>query len=476
MATQMTRAEYEAKYGFSAIVPPKSKEKTPFVNKVANFFGAKGITEQFGADIARARATEAEKGFVEYPTMKKVVGSAIQSGANLIPGAGKGVGLIGKIATGAGTGLAFDVGSKLQTDKSVQESLKPGLGTVVGAATPVAVAVAKPALKIIGRLFKGLGSGLSGVSTEAIDNIVKNPKAAQEASKKLAQGGNAKMLEDNAKQILNGVSSIRQTARKAYGEGLEALAETDIKPAVFREQTQQLLDKYGFSTSQGVKTLGNAEFNDPKNIQKAIELTDKLNTVSLNGKSIRKLADDIESSAYKIATSDERLSFNAFINDLSGTLKKAISNSTGKLNEINASFSQDMQLAQAVQDIFGKVNYKNLSEVVKASKKLESVFAQKGLAPDVIDRFLSKIGVNPAEFRTGEAVRQITQKASGVNTKGLTFAELTQQATSAIFTPQMVRDIAVKVGMAEQKLLPELNKLSQPVRNLIMNALMQGNR
>src|SRR3990167_9684617 len=93
---------------------PSSQEKKPLANKVADFFGAKGITEQFGADIARARAPEAEKGFVEYPKMKEVVGSALQTGANLIPGVGKGVGLLGKTAAGLGAGYAFDVGANLQ--------------------------------------------------------------------------------------------------------------------------------------------------------------------------------------------------------------------------------------------------------------------------------------------------------------------------------------------------------------------------
>src|SRR5690349_8335380 len=73
---------------------------------VANFVGAKGITEQFGADIARATAKPEAKNLVEYPKMKEVVGSAIQTGANLLPGVGKGAGLLAKVAAGAGTGLA----------------------------------------------------------------------------------------------------------------------------------------------------------------------------------------------------------------------------------------------------------------------------------------------------------------------------------------------------------------------------------
>lgn len=102
--------------------------------KVANFFGAKGISEQFGADIARAKAPEAEKDFVEYPKMKEVVGSAIQTGANFLPGAGVGAKLGTKVAVGAGTGYAFDVGSGLQGGEAIKDSFKPGMGTVLGGA------------------------------------------------------------------------------------------------------------------------------------------------------------------------------------------------------------------------------------------------------------------------------------------------------------------------------------------------------
>mgnify|MGYP001453053534 CR=1 FL=1 len=59
-------------------VPQKEQPKT-FGQKamdvgtgVSNFIGAKGITEQFGADIASATAKPEAKRFVEYPKMKEV--------------------------------------------------------------------------------------------------------------------------------------------------------------------------------------------------------------------------------------------------------------------------------------------------------------------------------------------------------------------------------------------------------------------
>src|SRR3990167_1446691 len=202
--------------GVTSQVSPQVKK--PLANKVADFFGAKGITEQFGADIARARAPEAEKGFVEYPKMKEVVGSAVQFGANFLPGAGVGAGLARKTAVGLGTGYAFDVGSQLQSGQ--EKPLTPGVGTVVGGALPGVGAGVGYANRVVRRLFKGLGSGLSGVSTETINKITTNPRMAQVATEKISNTGNAKVLEENARQIMNGVSTIKKEARKAFGEGV----------------------------------------------------------------------------------------------------------------------------------------------------------------------------------------------------------------------------------------------------------------
>lgn len=485
---QMTADQYKQKYGTSPVfhaaapeVPQKSLgQKIGNAAKgIVDFIGAGPIAETFGTELAKIGKPKAEKDILEksYPSQKAVIGSAIQTGANLIPGVGVGAGLATKIGVGAATGLAFDVGSKLQQNKSVGQAITPGIGTAVGAALPLAGAGFNIAKSVTGRLMKGLGSGLSGVSTETIDKIVSNPEMAQKASQKLAQNGNNKVLEENARTIINGVGQIKKEARAAFGRGLEQLQKTDIDHGAFKANTQRFLDKYGSVVKNGQRTIANAEFDNPKNIEKASELIDKLSKVNLdlNGASLRKLANDIENAAYKTTGTDaERLSFNAFTKELSATLKDSISLSTSKLNDINHNFSQDMQLAEAVEGIFGKVNFKNLPEVVKASQKLENVFAQKGLAPQVVDDFLSRIGVSSKDFKTTEAVRQISNKTTGANTKGLSVGEITQSLTSSIVTPQMVKNLSIATGMAKEKLVPFLRSLKPAARNIVIQALLKN--
>ena len=453
------------------------------VNKVAqgvtDFVGAKGISEQYGASLARALAPKQEKDYVEFPSEKKVVGSAIQSGANLIPGvggvAGKGVlGLAKKVGVGAGTGYAMDVGSKVQNDQA--SPLIPGIGTAVGAAIPLGGAVIKPANAIIGRLMKGLGSGLSGVSTETIDRIVQNPRMAQQASDKIAKAGKDRVLEENARTIVEGVSKVRQEARKAYGNALGALKAEDIDPQKFRQGIQPVLDKYGISTTGGERTLSGVEFSEQKNLDKASALIDELSRSELDGGSVRGLINKIDDAKYKVATTDERLSFNAFLKDLGEGLKGAVSGSTDKLDTMNAQFSSDMELAEAVQNIFGKVKFKNLPEVVRASQKLDNMFAQKGLAPEVVDNFLKRIGISPEDFKTTEAVRQISGKESGANARGLGIGEIMQQATSAVVTPEMVKNLSILTGVSNEALAPVLEQMKPFARNALIQALLQGNQ
>lgn len=448
---------------------------------VSDFIGAKGLTDLAGSQIAKLGLASTGNmnaaNRVEQPSFKNVAGSAIQTGANFLPGAGMGAGLATKIGVGAATGYAFDVGSKLQNNNvPLPDAFTPGVGTAVGAALPVAGAGLRVANRVVGRLVKGLASGLSGVSTEAIDRIVTNPDRALEVSNNIAKSGNNRVLENNARQIVNGVSKIRQEARTAFGEGVSALKAEDINPQTFRQSMQTFLDANKISVSGATRNLDGVEFSDPKNLQKASNLIEDLSKVKLDGYSLRSLLNKIEGSRFKTAVGDEKLAFNAFIKDLGSSVKEAITGSTDKLGEINKAYSSDMQLVEAMQNIFGKVNFKNLPEVVKASQKLDTLFSQKGLAPEVVDNFLNRIGVNPNDFKTGEAVRQIMSKASGANSKGLSVGEIMQQATGALVTPQMVKNLAITAGMAEQKLLPILRALSDPARKVLIQGLLQASQ
>lgn len=347
------------------------------------------------------------------------------------------------------------------TAQSGKIGKETALATAVETAIPLGSEVVYPFVK---RIVKGLASGLSGVGTDVIDRIVKNPKVASETIKELNKVGNFEILKKNAEKILNGIPNIKKEARNAFRIGLESLKSTDIDEKTFNNLLEKEVGKFS------IKDL---EFSDPKNVKKASNLVEGLFNLKLDGKSLRGYIDDIESSAYKIATSDERLAFNAFIRELSSSLKKVVSSSTSKLDDINREFSKDMNLAQSIESIFGKVKFKNASELNKISQKLENVFSQKGLSPEYLDNFLNRIGLSPEGFKTEEAVRQITGKVSGSNTKGLSVGEILQQVSSSILTPKLVRDISILTGKTEPVIKKLLEKTSPTLRGALIKSMIE---
>lgn len=495
---EMTREEYERKFG---VRPPagssmsedhsiidelkrtsggyssSNTDKRPTANKVTDFLGLKGATDLVGASLASSPLnptvpSEAKK-YVEFPTGKEALGAGISGLALAVPG-GAGKNLAAKAALGAGAGYMMDVGSNLQKNKGLVESLTPGIGTVSGAAFPLAAKGVSIAGKMFGSLFKGVGSGLSGASQQQMEALLADPETAARVSAELARTGDQEVVKRNAETIVNGIANARKQARSVYGDALEKLAAEDIKPSVFRSKTQEFLDSWGVSLKNGERTLENVEFADPKNLQKASDLIDRLSNTDLDGRSLRKLSDDVESAMYKTATSDERLSFNAFLKEMGQTIRAAINESTPKLKAMDAAYSKDMQLLEATQNIFGDVNYKNLPEVLRASKRLEGLFRQTGMAPTVIDDFLKRIGVDATQFRAGEAARQMGNLEQKANPPGLNPVEIVRSVTSAVVSPKLVRDITIATGASEKAIRPFLEALSAPARTAVIQALLHN--
>ena len=418
--------------------------------------GAKRAEERFfGKEATQTRGTGEKIGkFVGDVAQFAIPGTKVSKAPLVVKALTSGA--VGAAQTGSFKGGAVAAGV---------EAAIPGAGKIANVAT-------KPIRALMGRLFKGVGSGLSGASTSQIEAILKNPKAAQQVVKQIKSSGGSNILRKNSKEIVEGVSKIRQEARGAFKKGLEELAETDIQPSVFRENIGGVLNKYGSVKTGGQRVLQNVEFDDPKNIKRASDLINRLHNAKLDGKSLRKLADDITESKFKIATSDERLAYNAFIKDLSEGLTQSVKKSTTKLDEINKAFSQDMQLAEEIQQIFGKVKFKNAKEILTVSQRLESLFSKKGLAPEAIDKFLKRIGLESTEFRAGEAARQMGELAPTANTVGTSPFEIIRAFTAAIVPPEAVRNFAIRFGIGQEIAQEIATKLSPTVRSTLIRLIV----
>lgn len=448
-------------------------------NVIRRALGKEEITQEQGRKLRQTDIfTPGTETFEETKQALEPVGGAQKVGKFgvdvaqfAIPGtkiakATKGASFLGKVlpqALSSGTIASVQEGEigKESAIAAGTDIILPGLGRVL-----------RPVGKVLRRLTKNLASGASGASGGALSSIAQNPEVAKQVTKQIQNVGQEAILRKNSKDILNGVLQVRRQARRAFGKAIEKIKAVDIKPKEFRANIQNVLDKYGSRVENGTRILSNVEFDDPKNLQKASDLIDRLSKVDLDGSSLRKLADDIDASKFKTATSDERLAFNAFVKDLSSSLKNAINKSTDVLKKANAKFSQDMQLVEGMESIFGKIKYGNEKELLRASKSLESLFNKKGLEPEIIDKFLTRIGIDPEDFATTEAVRQISNIESKANAKGLSWGEMLQSFTSSIVTPKLVRDAAILTGLSESVVKQLLENTAPTGRALLIKSLI----
>ena len=100
------------------------------------------------------------------------------------------------------------------------------------------------------------------------------------------------------------------------------------------------------------------------------------------------------------------------------------------------------------------------------------MFSKKGLAPEAIDKFLKRIGLEPTEFRAGEAARQMGELAPTANTVGTSPFEIIRAFTAAIVPPEAVRNFAIRFGIAEEAAREIATKLSPTARSTLIRLIV----
>jgi len=177
-------------FGITKSYQPKEAPKKTFSEKVGSvldtIFGGGKIGEAIGTQIAKSRASEQEKQYIDKgPSAMQVAGDVGRVALNFLPVGkiaktiGTGVQAIGigskiakplaNIATGAGIGYAGDVTTKVASGQ--EKPLIPGTGTAIGAGIAsipyVGKAIARGGQEILGATT-GTGAGTIKQFSEAI--------------------------------------------------------------------------------------------------------------------------------------------------------------------------------------------------------------------------------------------------------------------------------------------------------------------
>ena len=466
-----------ARTDVSGGLSPQDRQRAEQIFQKRTGRQAPDLSEQGTRDVVE------ESGTFKGPSGKELLGDVAVTGLGL---AGlKGLGAATRLAKGASVGqkaanlgknvaksgglfAGFGAGQAAKDDLSLKESVGPTAGlAALGGSLPVIGGVARGAVNTSGRLFRALGSGLSGVSGETIETIVKNPRVSSNIAKQVSTRGQEAVLRDNVDTIIKGVRKINTEAGDAFGKELEKLMKVPVKKSALTKALNPVFREHGIvvSPTKGL-SIADVEFTSQLTRKRATEVLNTLNKTSLDGKSIRSVLKKAEEAKFKSALTEDKRVFNAFINDFTDGLKTAVSKGSPILAKANARFSAEKQLADEMQSIFGKIKFGgNLDEVRKISLKVDKLFSQSGLTPQEIDKFLTRVGVSPGDFRAAEAARQIGQQRPGVaNVAGLRFAEVMQSLTSSVVTPDMVRVGAEATGLARGVVKGVFDKLGPAAR------------
>jgi len=324
------------------------------------------------------------------------------------------------------------------------------------------------------RLFGSLGSGLSGANSQVIKQITTNPQIAKQTFEKISQEGGESILKKNAQTIVKGVQTIRKEASANYGKALESMT-TPISKVSLKNASQKVLKDSGIGIKNGVFNFTKSDILD-KTIQKRAETLIRTinNQKDLSGKGVKRILDELESKMFKSTGGDaNRQAFNSFVLKLKSGFRKVIKETDKTLEKANKQYYDDLNIATTIQQIMGKVKFGNTAELVKTASKLDNLFKQKGISPQAVDDFLNRIGVNPSDFRTTEAVRQITSIEDVANAKGIGLSELIRALSSSVLPPETIGKIAALTGLADNVVSPVFNKVKPTLRATLLELLTQ---
>lgn len=269
---EITQFELQRKQEIETLETPKAKKTLGgaimgAANAVTDFVGARGIADQYGADIARARAPQEQKNLVEYPKFKEVAGSALQTGTLLIPGAAgaklgaKAAAKVGgtgfkagatnygtRVGFGAAQGYGLDVGAGLQAGE--ENPYAPGAGTAIGGALPVAGGLLNLAKAGVKKAAPATLEFTSGIPREAIKTAMERPEAAR-------VGRTQTNLTEIRNKAAGETTKLRRELGNEFSSGLEQINKSTLEKS--RASAQKIAQVFKDAVMTDLRTKGAGE-------------------------------------------------------------------------------------------------------------------------------------------------------------------------------------------------------------------------
>ncbi len=400
-----------------------SKNKTPVqkpqkstIEKIGStlntIFGGGKIGEAIGTQIAKSRATEDEKKYIEAPKTSEVVGDVGRVALNFLP-VGKisktisgGISSLGKIAkpvanitTGAGVGYAGDVTTKLAQgeEKPFTPGVGTGIGTAIGAIPIVGKGLSKVGTEALGATT-GTGAGTIKQFSSSIRGGGETAKIAREA---LRGNLNPQEIVDEARTAFGQVIKNRSDEYSSNLSKLKTKTNIIDHTPIIQKFNKQLEDFGVFFNNDGTpnfsRTPGLGRYEkDLTSLSKTLaEWGTRPGDNTIAG--IDKLKQVIDD--FRIGSADSK-KFDTFVSNLRGEAKNIIKNNLVK--------SKDLKTLKTYETMLG--DYEKSTKEIREIQKALSLGDKASV--DTAFRKLSTVLRTNNEIRK-QAVQQLDEITGG---------------------------------------------------------------
>lgn len=349
------------------------------------------------------------------PGIKKLLADTAYIATNFIP--------YGKLAKEASLGAkslvalrnvataATSVGLKSVSEgESFTEGAKKGAtgyAVITAATKPIA-----PLARFVGGVAKRVGSSFSGIGSEVLDEIIKNPKLAKEGMKMEATDAILK----NAKESVSILADYEQRMRTEYAEAMKSLPQVNVdtptvKTSILDKISSLLKDRKVNIGAEGLD-FSKSRFADPGDEKRISAIFNEIQEIADATPQALNVTKQRIREFRKTSSPDNKI-FNNFVDTAVGIVDKQINEFGPEIANINKKFSGKADIADAMRKELGSLeSAKNISraDLIKVQKRISTLFT-KGKEP--VRELFRDLGAEDVIARqAGTEIRRVNEGQS----------------------------------------------------------------
>jgi len=403
-------------------------------------------------------AKAAKTGQLLKPIAKTAPTVATKFGAKGVKEAAK------KTAAGAALGYGYDVTTGLQQGEEGLEILKPGYGTLFGAAIPAGAFTAKAATKGVKKGLAGIAKHTADIPDELVADYLQNTKKVESLIKKKATPEQALRTAQGA------VRDLRTKMTQEWGEATAAISEkyknvTSLADSRLK-QLENIADKFGDDILNKVDAEGNITQINPVAMTVDDSLALLKNVNNLYGQRI-------------VRESAEGIPVRSFKDFFKGEVIESFGGKKGEVADLYSNYSAKKGILDAANDIVKAYDTGKPIRQATALGRIKSIFREnKGAYIKAIKDLEQEMGVDITSYITAAELSKgltptkvVTAGGAGIFSKKGIIDKVFEAILFPITTPKYARYLLRGAKEAGETVIDKASKTKKP--SLINQAFPQ---